>query len=191
MSTVVDHVARADMTNVGVERAMTAEVRNGMPAGMANSDVPEIMPAAVPGGMAGTDVTTTVTTSMPATVTTSMASTVTTVLSDRWETQQTDHGDSDNRGYARACLQSHAHVWPPIITPASTAEAPTKSAGAYIYIDTAQQQIFPPGVGAISDISHLTFARLHRRAFRTRVQRSPSETQVVVACFCPESTVTG
>ena len=137
MSTVVDHMARTDMTNAGVERTMTAEV----PGGMAAADVPETMPAAVSGGMAATDVTATMPATMPATVTTTMPATV---LSDRWETQQTDHGESDHHGHARACLHSHAHVWPPIITPASTAEAPTKSAGAYInrhsaaaYIPTA------------------------------------------------------
>ena len=145
MSTVVDHMARTDMTSAGVERTMTAEVPGGMaaaevpdaaPGGKAAADVPD----AVPGGMAAADVPET----MPAAVTTTMPATVTTVLSDRWETQQTDHGESDNRGHARACLHSHAHVWPPIITPASTAEAPTKSAGAYInrhsaaaYIPTA------------------------------------------------------
>ena len=44
MSTVVDDMARTDMTNAGVERAMTAEVRNGMPGGMTNSDVPDVVP---------------------------------------------------------------------------------------------------------------------------------------------------
>ncbi|MCH7572226.1 MAG: hypothetical protein IH891_04860 [Planctomycetes bacterium] len=65
MSTVVDHMARADMTKAGVERAMTAEVRNGMPGGMAAADVPETMPAAVSGGMAAADVPETMPAAVP------------------------------------------------------------------------------------------------------------------------------
>ena len=93
MSTVVDHMARANMTKAGVERAMTAEVRNGMPGGMAAADVPETMPAAVPGGMSASEVPDTMPAAVPggmsaadvtATVTTTMPATV---LSDRWETQ--------------------------------------------------------------------------------------------------------
>ena len=132
LSTVVDHVARADMTHAQVERAMTAEVRNGMPGGMANTEVPD----AVPGGMANTDVPDPVPACVPGemaaadvpdTMSAAIPDAVTTVLGDRRVTQQTEHGESDYCGHARACLHSHAHVWPPISIPAGAAEAPQKA----------------------------------------------------------------
>ena len=190
LSTVVDHVARTDMTNARVERATTAEARNGMPGGMANigvpdsepggtdntdvpdavlggmantdapdavpggtdnTDVPEGManielPDAVPGGMANTEVPDAVPGRManadvPDIVSAAVPDAVTTVLGDRRATQQTEHGERDHRGHARVCLHSHAHVWPPISTPAGPAAAPQKAPQPQI-IAAARRGIF-------------------------------------------------